>query len=104
MAAQTHHQSPPMSLHHAVGGQPPPGPPGAQWAPSRQILAMNEAVWVQIGMSKLHRTLLQRIIASRSSSSYLLFPAATINHSAIWLSWSLRPLQSFISASFYYAN
>lgn len=50
MAAPAHHQSPPMALHHAVGAPPPPPPPGAQWAPSRQILAMNEAVWVQIGM------------------------------------------------------
>ncbi|KAJ0124972.1 hypothetical protein J7T55_006315 [Diaporthe amygdali] len=37
-----------MPLHHAVGAPPPPPPQGA-WAPSRQILAMNEAVWMQIG-------------------------------------------------------
>lgn len=50
MAAQAHHQSPPMPMHHGVGAPPPPPPPGpGQWAPSRQILAMNEAVWVQIG-------------------------------------------------------
>lgn len=37
-------------MHHGVGAPPPPPPPGpGQWAPSRQILAMNEAVWVQIG-------------------------------------------------------
>lgn len=51
MAAQAHHQSPPMPLHHAVGPPPGAGAPPSQWAPSRQILAMNEAVWCQIGMS-----------------------------------------------------
>ncbi len=49
-----HHPSPPMPMHmhHGPPGPPPP-PPGApqnaQYAPSRQILTMNEAVWIQIG-------------------------------------------------------
>ena len=47
-----HHPSPPMGMmHHGPPGPPPPPgvAPAQQWAPSRQILAMNEAVWVQIG-------------------------------------------------------
>jgi general transcriptional corepressor CYC8 len=49
-----HHTSPTMSMQmqqHAQSGPPaPPNPAaGAQYAPSRQIHALNEAVWMQIG-------------------------------------------------------
>jgi hypothetical protein len=55
----THHPSPPGALqlsHHGPPGQPPPNLAQVQQAqqqwpgpPSRQIQAMNEAVWMQIG-------------------------------------------------------
>jgi glucose repression mediator protein len=52
-----HHPSPQMAMqmqqHHGPPAPPPPGPgqggPGQQWSPSRHILAVNEALWMQIG-------------------------------------------------------
>ncbi|KAI1456168.1 TPR-like protein [Annulohypoxylon moriforme] len=50
-----HHPSPQMAMqmqHHGppVPPPPPPGPAqGGQWAPSRHIVAVNEALWMQIG-------------------------------------------------------
>lgn len=50
-----HHPSPTMAMQGQQHGGPPgpPPPPGMQqgqnYAPSRQILLMNEAVWMQIG-------------------------------------------------------
>ncbi|CCF41155.1 hypothetical protein CH063_11516 [Colletotrichum higginsianum] len=49
-----HHPSPTMAMQGQQHGPPgPPPPPGMQqgqnYAPSRQILLMNEAVWMQIG-------------------------------------------------------
>jgi hypothetical protein len=40
-----------MQLHHGPpGGPPPPGmAPPQQWSASQQLVAMNEAVWLQIG-------------------------------------------------------
>ncbi|KAI0025109.1 hypothetical protein F4780DRAFT_722274 [Xylariomycetidae sp. FL0641] len=47
-----HHPSPQMAMqmqHHGPPG-PPPGPAqNGQWIPSRQIIAVNEALWLQIG-------------------------------------------------------
>ena len=45
-----------MRVHHPAQGPPPPPPPpgpapqNAPYMPSRQIAAMNEMVWVQLGM------------------------------------------------------
>ncbi|KAI0013208.1 hypothetical protein F4779DRAFT_613737 [Xylariaceae sp. FL0662B] len=49
-----HHPSPQMAMqmqHHGPPAPPPPGPAqGGQWAPaSRHIVAVNEALWMQIG-------------------------------------------------------
>ncbi|KAI1506475.1 hypothetical protein F5X99DRAFT_364330 [Biscogniauxia marginata] len=47
-----HHPSPQMAMqmqHHGPPA-PPPGPAqGGQWTPSRHIIAVNEALWMQIG-------------------------------------------------------
>ncbi|KAH9907891.1 hypothetical protein F4778DRAFT_719520 [Xylariomycetidae sp. FL2044] len=48
-----HHPSPQMAMqmqHHGPPAPPPQGPaPGGQWTPSRHIVAVNEALWMQIG-------------------------------------------------------
>ncbi|KAI1083730.1 hypothetical protein F5B20DRAFT_525194 [Whalleya microplaca] len=48
-----HHPSPQMAMqmqHHGPPAPPPPGPAqGGQWSPSRHIVAVNEALWMQIG-------------------------------------------------------
>lgn len=49
-----HHPSPQMAMqmqHHGPPVPPPPPGPaqGGQWAPSRHIVAVNEALWMQIG-------------------------------------------------------
>jgi len=49
----THHPSPPAGMqlqHHAPpNGPPPPGMAPQQWPASQQLVAMNEAVWLQLG-------------------------------------------------------
>lgn len=49
-----HHPSPPMAMqmHHGPAQQPPPQAPqqmGSSYQTSRQMHALNEAVWIQIG-------------------------------------------------------
>ncbi|KAI1804533.1 TPR-like protein [Daldinia bambusicola] len=49
-----HHPSPQMAMqmqHHGPPVPPPPPGPaqGGQWAPSRHIVSVNEALWMQIG-------------------------------------------------------
>jgi glucose repression mediator protein len=46
-----HHPSPPMAMqmHRGPPGPPPPGPQGAPY-PSGQLQALNEEVWLQLGM------------------------------------------------------
>lgn len=54
-----HHPSPTMQMHMhhgppGPGPAPPPAPPAPGYAPSRQISAMNESVWMQLGSVAEH--------------------------------------------------
>jgi hypothetical protein len=56
--APNHHPSPPMAMQLHRGPPGPPPPPEAQagpYLPSQQLAALNEEVWLRLGM--LHRIL-----------------------------------------------